>query len=432
MSTPTLRPGDKVVLATFGTYGDIAPFVAIGAALARRGVRAVVATSDYYRGFVEQHGLEFAQASPSEAQLCGDLGMSVPAIMQASMHKFNGPRFAVRKVVTPYLREGVGQLKQACEDAQLVLSHVYSFAAPMVHELTGIPWRSVCLQPMALMSPWDPAVLSEFVPLHRLQPLLGAPAYAKVLNALKAMTRPWLSQVDAVRQEVGLPCSSQHPLFEGAYSPQGTYGLFDPLLMPQAQAPDSPGLPPHWTWAGQSFSDGSGQPLSDELQAFLDAGPAPVVVTLGTSAVQFAGDVYRVAAEAARRLGVRAVLLTGSNELGALSPGVLAVPWASHAQLFPRASAVVHQGGSGTVGQALRAQVPQLVIPYGNDQPDNAARLERLGVGRTLRSWRTSSRNLATELEALLSPANGYATRACAVQMRAEDGAELVARDLTA
>ena len=63
---------------------------------------------------------------------------------------------------------------------------------------------------------------------------------------------------------------------------------------------------------------------------------------------------------------------------------VLAVDYAPHAALFPRAAAIVHQGGAGTLHQALASGRPTLVVPHAHDQPDNAHRVERLGISRTV------------------------------------------------
>jgi UDP:flavonoid glycosyltransferase YjiC (YdhE family) len=80
------------------------------------------------------------------------------------------------------------------------------------------------------------------------------------------------------------------------------------------------------------------------------------------------------------------VLLAGPQAGGARAadPDVLVTDYAPHSQLFPRASAVIHHGGIGTAAQALRAGKPQLVVPFFADQPDNAVRLEGLGVARAL------------------------------------------------
>jgi UDP:flavonoid glycosyltransferase YjiC (YdhE family) len=171
--------------------------------------------------------------------------------------------------------------------------------------------------------------------------------------------------------------------------------------------------------------------LDEQLEAFLAAGAPPVVFTLGTSAVGAAGRFYHESAAAAGRLGVRAVLLTGGFAKNVpaepLPAGVLLVDRAPHQLLFPRASTVVHQGGAGTTGQALRAGRPTLIVPHGHDQPDNAARVAQLGVSRTVYPRRYEAQRVARELAELLR--GHYAQRAAEVAdvVRRENGAEAAA-----
>ncbi|HKQ53039.1 MAG TPA: nucleotide disphospho-sugar-binding domain-containing protein [Pyrinomonadaceae bacterium] len=174
--------------------------------------------------------------------------------------------------------------------------------------------------------------------------------------------------------------------------------------------------------------------MAPELKNFLDDGPAPLVFTLGSSAVFVAEDFYRESALAAKRLGCRAVLLLGdARNLPAepLPAGVVAFEYAPYSQILPRAAAVVHQGGVGTTGQALRAGVPTLIVPFNHDQPDNAARVARLGVGRTLARKKYTAANVVRELERLLNDET-YAERAAAVGeiVRGEDGARTAADEI--
>jgi UDP:flavonoid glycosyltransferase YjiC (YdhE family) len=123
-------------------------------------------------------------------------------------------------------------------------------------------------------------------------------------------------------------------------------------------------------------------PLPASLQRFLDAGSPPILFTPG-SANQTAAPFFRAAVDASARLGRRALLLTRFP--GHLPP----LPATAHhesfvplTQVLPRCAALVSHGGIGTIAQGLLAGVPQLTMPMGFDQPDNATRLHRLGVGR--------------------------------------------------
>ena len=90
---------------------------------------------------------------------------------------------------------------------------------------------------------------------------------------------------------------------------------------------------------------------------------------------------------------------------------------------MPRASVIVHQGGIGTTGQALRAGQPMLIVPFGQDQPDNARRCVRLGVGRTLSPARFTVPHVVSELSELLNNPT-YREQAAKVgqEVRGENG----------
>src|SRR5262249_14022683 len=150
-----------------------------------------------------------------------------------------------------------------------------------------------------------------------------------------------------------------------------------------------------------------------ELSRFLDDGPAPLVFTLGSAVSTNAGRFYEQSAAAAKLLGRRAVLILKNprNHLTDLPPGVEAFEYAPFAQLFPRAAAIVHHGGRGRTGLAVRAGRPRLVMPCAWDQPDNGERAARLGVARRIAPHKYAPQAVAAELRHLLdNPA--YADRA--------------------
>jgi UDP:flavonoid glycosyltransferase YjiC (YdhE family) len=244
-------------------------------------------------------------------------------------------------------------------------------------------------------------------------------------------SRPWFRELAAVRAEMGLPPERAHPMFDRRSRHLHLVLFSRELAAPQPDWPANavqPGFPLH-----DRGEEGEGMPLA--LEVFLRQGEAPLVFTLGSSAVFAAGGFYTAAAEAARRLGKRAVLLVGQVELNKV-PGVppvahapageriVTVPYAPHSELLPRALANVHQGGVGTTAQAMRAGRPMLVVPFSHDQPDNADRLRRLGVARVLRRSQVSAAALARELEQLLAD-EAAARRAAevAARMKLEPGA---------
>jgi rhamnosyltransferase subunit B len=187
--------------------------------------------------------------------------------------------------------------------------------------------------------------------------------------------------------------------------------------------------PPNAKITGFCFydSDAGNAALPAPLEQFLAAGPAPVVFTLGSAAVLAAGKFYEYSAKAAIRLGIRAVLLIGSDDRNrprqALPETICVAEYAPFSALFPRASLVVHQGGVGTTAQCLRAGKPMLIMPYSHDQPDNARRMRRLKVARSIHRENYTPVRVARKLKAMLDEPK-FQKRAAQVaeQLRHEDG----------
>ncbi|HUL73424.1 MAG TPA: nucleotide disphospho-sugar-binding domain-containing protein, partial [Vicinamibacterales bacterium] len=158
-----------------------------------------------------------------------------------------------------------------------------------------------------------------------------------------------------------------------------------------------------------------------------DRGEPPIVFTLGSSAVGAPGTFYDESVRAATMLGRRAVFLVGKYapalSQSQLPDSMLAVDVAPHDALFPRAAAIVHHGGVGTTGQALRSGRPMLVVPHSHDQPDNGARLSRLGCGRMLDARKYTAERAAAQLRILLGqPSYRQRAEAVGVEVRGENG----------
>ena len=419
-----------IVLATFGSFGDLHPYLAVGLALRARGHRATIATSALYREKVLATGLGFAALRP-------DLPVpgSDPAFIARLMDPRRGTERIVREIFLPAVRPMFEDLLAACTDgdgADALVSHPLVYPAPLVAaKMPGLRWASSHLAPIGFLSAHDPPVLPPFPASERLRPL--GPAFHRALFGLaKRVSRPWARPLDELRAAHGLPRLAD-PLFDDAHAPALVLALFSGLFAaPQADWPTQTrvtGFPFYDRFTADEVG------LSPELARFLDAGPPPVVFTLGTSAVQTAGDFFTESHATAELLGRRAVLLVGPDPRNRparpLPAGVLLADYAPYSELFPRAAAVVHQGGIGTTAQALRAGVPALVVPFAHDQPDNAARVRRLGVARVLPRPRYRANRVAAELGALLD-GETYArpARELGARIRSENGAETAAAAL--
>jgi rhamnosyltransferase subunit B len=274
------------------------------------------------------------------------------------------------------------------------------------------------LTPASFCSAYDPLVTPAYPALAKLR-RFGPGVNRWVIEFLRFLTRDWGEPVHQLRQELGLP-PVKHPIIDDKYSPQLVLALFSPVL--GAPQPD---WPPNVVMTGFTLYDGNQeQPISADLEAFLEAGDPPLVFTLGSAAVNTPGNFYRESIQAAIELDRRAVLLMGKNPLPEPLPAsIFACDYAPYSAIFPKACAIVHQGGIGTTCQGLRSGRPTIVMPYSHDQPDNAARLERLGVSRTIPRAQYTAKRVVKELRSLLSnPA--YSSKAAEIGhlMQAENG----------
>jgi rhamnosyltransferase subunit B len=410
----------RILLATFGSLGDLHPYIAVGRALLARGLAARIATCSDYRSQVEGAGLEFAAVAPSLAQF----GTPQELAKRVSDPMF-GTEVLVRDLVMPHLRESHQGLRAAAADCDLLISHPLTFMLQVVAAEQRKPWLSTVLAPASFLSRDDPPALA---PINSLQIArrVGPWLYNPMLRLIRGRVRSWEHALHAYRQELGLPASDKVMVFEGQFSPYGTLALFDaPLMRPQ------PDWPVHTRICGAPLYDGSvaDPQVLAQLRSFLAAGEAPIVFALGSSAVWLEGNFWSAAAEAATQLRRRAILITGTSSAPQLPASVRAFDYLPYSQVFPHASVVVHQAGIGTLAQALRAGRPQLITPVWFDQPDNAARAVKLGVARTLPFRRVTAARLVQQLRPLLAePAYVNAAQIQAAALNAIDGAANAAR----
>ena len=387
----------KVIFATFGSLGDLHPVMALSLELQKRGHKVVVATQKGYREKLEAAGIEFHHMGP-------DVFLEDSAVVEMVMDVKNGPESLIKDVISPAVAETYQQLLPACLDADLIVTTNVTFAAHLVAEKLNKRWVSTLLAPIGFWSSFDPSVPTPY-PLVGLLRILGVTFNRALFNAAKASCKNWTLPVQAFRAVLGLPPTSKDPLFDGQFSPYGSLAMFSPVL--GAPQPD---WPENIFQSGFVFYDQheSKKELTPETKEFLAAGNPPVVFTLGSAAVHIPGEFFNTSILAARLLGCRAIFVVGVDQKNINADLLdrqkhLVLDYVPYSKLFPLAACVVHQGGAGTTGQVLHAGVPMLVVPFSHDQPDNAARVCRLGVARKLRRVAYSVENVRRNIRKLLS-----------------------------
>ncbi len=368
----------RIVFATWGSYGDLHPFMAIAIELKKKGHDCVIASAPIYREKVEAAGLEFAPVRPDLPELNS---VQAAEMIRRVSNTVTGPEYLFRELIIPHLDDTYADTLAAVEasgGADLLVSHQVPLVSPIVAEVTGIPRVSCVLSPIGFVSVYDPPTPPQFPPIRSimaLHPWIAMP----LMEIGKRSMLPWVEPVQALRRRLGVARSS-HPIFEGQHSALSVLGLFSKVLSKIQRD-----FPANTRITGFPFYD-EYQELRPELNAFLQEGDPPILFTLGSSLVWSADDFFRVSIEATERLGKRALLLVGDmeNVPADLPSTVLAIDYVPHHLVMQRGAVTVHPGGIGTTGQALRAGKPMLVVPHGQDQPDNARRCVELGLARTM------------------------------------------------
>jgi UDP:flavonoid glycosyltransferase YjiC (YdhE family) len=380
----------NILLIPVGSAGDVHPFLGLGLALRDRGHRVTVITSAYFERLVRRAGLDFVGLGTVEQ-------FESVLLHPDGWHPRRGFQVVFRWGVLPWIRHIYDLIAERYVPGEtVVVASLLAFGARLAQEKLGTPMVSVELQPAVLRSVYQAPVLPGMALPDWLPAALKRLAYW--LGDVLVIDPVIAPATNAVRAELGLP-PVRRLLDQWWHSPQRIIGLYPPwYALPQ------PDWPKQLALTGFPMFDERGlTEAPPELLKFLDGGP-PLVFTAG-SAMRQGQAFFAAAAEACRLLGRRGLLLTRYPEQlpATLPEGVRHFAYVPFSELLPRSAALVHHGGIGTTAQALAAGAPQLVMPMSHDQPDNAARIARLGVGASLPPRRFKAPAVAQRLDKLLS-----------------------------
>ena len=362
----------RMILIAIGSSGDVDPLLGIAEELARRKHEVIVLTNPRFESLVRRLGFEFR---PLGTAAEFDAVADDPDVW----HRVRGIRLLVKWAIVHTLRPIYEILRELyIPDQTVVAAPLTAFGARIAQESFGIPVATLHLQPVVFRSVYDtpsipPMLTGERVPhwLKRFQYYL----------ADRILVDPQLNRpTNAFRAELGLRPVHRF-MNRWCHSPDCVIGLF-----PDWYAPQQIDWPPNCHLTGFPLWDESVVAEHDtQLQQFLDAGTSPIVFTPG-SEMRHGKDFFQVAVNATEQLGQRAILLSRyeTHIPTELPAGIMHFPYVPFSQLLPQAAALVHHGGIGSTAQALAAGIPQLIMAMAFDQPDNANRVHRLGVGEGL------------------------------------------------
>ena len=403
----------RILLLAMGSRGDVQPMLALGDRLRREGYSVTVAAGADFGPFVAEHGLAFEPLSFEVMEgVHSELGRKWLGGTSTNQQR---EAYLMRKVVR-YISEPLADdLIRLTDRADAFVSGPLTFEAmDVLAGRAGKPHVSAMFQPTWPTAHGPSATFA-------LRP--GATSALNRLWGWGAAYAAWdvvRSTGGVVRRRLGLPRGTFREYVASARRVPTVLAV-SPRVVPPA---------PEWgvdlTATGFWFVDrATPWPPPAQVSDFLADGPPPVYLGLGSMATADPGSVVQSFVTALDRLGLRGVLNAGWAQLHAadLPDTVLAIDGAPHDGLFPRMSVVIHHGGAGTTAAALRAGVPQVVVPHIADQPYWGRRVHELGVGAApIHRKHLTAERLAAAVASAARPEVAQAATALGEGIRAEDG----------
>lgn len=408
----------RIGLLTWGSHGDIRPFLALADGLQAAGHAVhlvVIALDDTHRDLRSTRGARVTVMTP--LMLTPEQARAYGEAAYGQRNPLKQLDAILRLCFAPAEDAIFEASQQLCEASDLLIGHYVMHPLQIAAALAGRPHVALQLSPVGIPSDWMHPMGFDSLPRlgHRL-------LWKLTRLAVHRVVAPY---VNGLRQRVGLP-PVRDVLKEVWLSPQLNLLAVSPQLCRRP-----PDWPAHIEICGflDMPNEGLEGTMPPDLEAFLAAGDAPVYMTLGSwmpKDREAQEAVLTWMSEAARRAGCRAIIQCHDwQACGFASDATrLFVPTAPHQQIFPRCRAVVHHGGAGTTQSATQAGVPSVVIAHISEQRTWAGELRRLGVaGRTLDRRSVTARSLAKALrEVLDAPDMTRRARELAAAMRLENG----------
>lgn len=375
-----------IILCAIGSAGDVYPFIGIGQELRKRGYRVTLITSLFFETQARDAGLEFFGLGRAE---------DYQSIIQNPdlWDPEEGFKVFAKSVVLPII-EPVYEIISGFDPSETVLAaQGQVFGAHIAHEKLGFPFITIHLQPATFRSVHEFPLLPPWMP-----PLLKRGLF-NLLDAF-VLDKLFAPEINHFRRSLSMPPVKK--IFGNwIHSPQKNLGLF-----PDWFAHPQPDWPPRTQLTSFVYYDKQNrqESRSERLEKFLDAGEAPIIFTPGT-AMKHANQFFADCTTACQMLGRRGILLTQHPKQlpRELPQDIQYFAYLPFSTILPRAAALVHHGGIGTIAQAIAAGIPQVIRPMTHDQPDNAARVEGLGIGVSISPKKFSAASLAEKLNSVIT-----------------------------
>jgi UDP:flavonoid glycosyltransferase YjiC (YdhE family) len=402
----------RIAIISFGSRGDVQPFVALADGLQRAGHDVVLGGPSNFAGMAAAYSIPFRPLSFDSQELADRPDVKKVLESGSALRYF---RLSGRALVMDVINVDAWNMARDAE--AMVFKAEWPTAGYSIARKRGIPGFQVDFMPLEPTREL-PGIMAGFR-------TRSGPIWNRITSELscRVFWRLHIPSANRFRQFLDMPpLATFGPMREYARTRQPVFYAYSPTLLPKPSdwRPDAHVVgyffldpPPGW------------QPAAD-LCRFLEAGPKPVCVGFGSMPSRNPTETALAVVEALRRSGQRAILQRGWGKLSdglKERPDVFLADDLPHGWLFPRTAAVIHHGGSGTTGAVLRAGVPSIVIPHNFDQPYWAGRVHALGVSLPLRLRDLTTDRLAAAIRRAVTDA-GLRERAADIgaKVRAEEG----------
>lgn len=374
------------LMVALGSSGDVNPFLGIALALRNRGHGTTLLAAPRFSSAAEAVGAEFAALGTAEEY---DAMYEDPDLWH--------PRRGLR-IYFSYLAEQVDQTVRLIEGLHdpartVALAPFQCFGARVAQEALGIPLGTVLPYPISLQSAFDP----NRTPIGNPPRWMGRGAVRLMYRIANwEVSRHTRDSINAARRTRGL-APPVRDVVRWSYSPHLILGLWPSIF--SAPQPDWPPQARNTGFLSYDGPDSMSWTPPHDLPDRRDW----LVFTPG-SQMTHGADYFLAACEAASRLKLPTLMVASDRSAlpRRLPQNVYHLTFAPFSWLFPRAVGVVHHGGIGTAARALEAGIPQLIVPRGFDQFDNAHRVTRLGGGTWLDRKKLSGESLYRSIRDLL------------------------------
>ena len=410
----------NILIITFGSRGDVQPYVALGKGLVEAGHAVTLCTSASFEGFVTGQGLTYAHATNDLVDLMdsveGRTAMEETTGIFGSLKMMIKLNSRGQEINRQLLKDSWAAAQAA--DPDLIIIHPKGLGGVHIGEKLNVPVMMAVPAPLIVPT-------AEMPPLGLPDWKLGGWYNKATFKLVELGYRSYNGAVNDFRRDsLGLDKYGGSPL---ALTTAGGRPL--PILHCYSEqiAPRPSDWPDNAYVTGYWFLDHpQGWTPPPALEAFLAAGPPPVYVGFGSMAGRKPQEVTDIVVQAIEKAGVRAILATGWGglEVDQLPDSIHAITAAPHDWLFPLMAAVVHHGGAGTTGAGLRAGRPTIVCPFIADQPFWGRCVFTQGVGpEPIPYKKLTSEKLAAAITTVMTDQamrDRAATMGAAI--RAEDG----------